>query len=526
MEKRLLREVLSEVAQAKDLFQLFLSPGSSPRRVWQTLRVLETMGDSRLFEKVARRHGLDPTYLLHRVQGLLRQLEDIRANNPYALLGVEYTAPPSEVHRRWRDLMKEWHPDRKGEDPEAQEYSRRINEAYELLKDRDRRREYDKKHAPFLHILKEMGGEEPSLPAPSREAPFKWGTWGLAGGLLIVLALFFIFFMGKTPPPSTVKVALAPSPLSSRLGRGTASSVGEVAQRKPDEGETYSPSLGVQKGSTPARAVAKAPGKPLPSSPSPVQRKVLPSLAKAELHEKRETSTMEDVVRTASLSHSKKRGVRDRGKTSRLGRTQKSGAPRAGLAKRTTKKPEKRKGTDLSLSASLAPCSRKESSTPGVKEGSTRRPETKGGMELSKAPFPSFQKVEPKKGKVNPSFERGNVSPPLQIVERFVEAYCKGDVLAFFSLFSRDAMEQGKPIKTYLPRYRYFFRTFQVVSYRIMEKRVENQKGGVEVKGRYLLGLVPRSGGTLHWVRGRVSWLLAPDERNQWLIKRLNYTLE
>ena len=501
MEKRLLREVLSEVAQGRDLFRLFLSPGSSPRRVWQTLRVLEAMGDSRLFEKMARRHGLDPTYLLHRVQGLLRQLEDIRANNPYALLGVEYTAPPSEIHQRWRDLMKEWHPDRKVEDPEAQEYSRRINEAYELLKDRDRRREYDKKHAPFLHILKEMGGEEPSLPAPSREAPFKWGTWGLAGGLLIVLALFFIFFMGKTPPPST-KVVLAPSPPSSRLGRGTAPSVGEVAQRKPDEGKSHSPSLGVQKGSTPAGAVAKAPVKPLPPSPS-VQRKVIPALAKAEFQKKREASTTEDVVRTASLSHFKKRGVRDGGKTSRLGGTQKSGAPRAGLAGRTIQRPGKRKGANLSLSTSLALYSRKGSSIPGVKEGSTRKPETEGGMEPSRAS-----------------------SPPLQIVERFVEAYRKGDVLSFFSLFSRDAMEQGKPIKTYLPRYRYFFRTFQVVSYRIMGKKVENQKGGVEVKGRYLLGLVPRSGGTLHWVRGRISWLLTPDERSQWLIKRLDYTLE
>jgi hypothetical protein len=117
-------------------------------------------------------------------------------------------------------------------------------------------------------------------------------------------------------------------------------------------------------------------------------------------------------------------------------------------------------------------------------------------------------------------------SQSLEMVDRFIEAYQKGNISLFFSLFSSDATENGRPVKDYFPRYRVFFQSFHVASYRLLDREVLVRRDSVEVKGHYLLAIVPRSGGNIHWIRGSVAWLLAPDEKNRWLIERLNYTLQ
>ncbi|XP_057651813.1 dnaJ homolog subfamily C member 16 isoform X1 [Diorhabda carinulata] len=62
--------------------------------------------------------------------------------NPYQILGVRNTASQSEIRKAYKQLVKEWHPD-KSNDPNAEEKFVEIKQSYEILSDPDRRKRYD-----------------------------------------------------------------------------------------------------------------------------------------------------------------------------------------------------------------------------------------------------------------------------------------------------------------------------------------------------------------------------------------------
>lgn len=64
--------------------------------------------------------------------------------DPYKVLGIAKTADEAAIKRAFRKLAKENHPDRHGGDTKAKEKFARINAAYEILKDKDKRAAYDR----------------------------------------------------------------------------------------------------------------------------------------------------------------------------------------------------------------------------------------------------------------------------------------------------------------------------------------------------------------------------------------------
>jgi curved DNA-binding protein CbpA len=81
----------------------------------------------------------------------------------YGILGVSSTASESEMKRAFRKLAVRYHPD-KNQSAEAKSLFQEINEAYDVLGDREKRALYDARLAnPFAEILSE--------PAPGHRDP-------------------------------------------------------------------------------------------------------------------------------------------------------------------------------------------------------------------------------------------------------------------------------------------------------------------------------------------------------------------
>src|SRR2546423_3941743 len=68
----------------------------------------------------------------------------------YEVLGIERDAPPQAIKGAYRKLAKEHHPDRNHGDTTAEVRFKEISEAYDVLKDDQKRAAYDRfGHAAF-----------------------------------------------------------------------------------------------------------------------------------------------------------------------------------------------------------------------------------------------------------------------------------------------------------------------------------------------------------------------------------------
>lgn len=63
--------------------------------------------------------------------GCLAQLTLAADINPYKILGVPRNADDKQIKKAYRELARDWHPD-KNESPEAAEKFMKINQAYEV----------------------------------------------------------------------------------------------------------------------------------------------------------------------------------------------------------------------------------------------------------------------------------------------------------------------------------------------------------------------------------------------------------
>lgn len=70
-------------------------------------------------------------------------VEESSLPNYYNILGIEPNASQEEIKKRFRELVKELHPDR-SKDKATEGKMAEINKAYEVLSDIDRREKYDR----------------------------------------------------------------------------------------------------------------------------------------------------------------------------------------------------------------------------------------------------------------------------------------------------------------------------------------------------------------------------------------------
>jgi DnaJ-class molecular chaperone len=67
----------------------------------------------------------------------------------YQILGVERNADPKRIKDAYRELAFKYHPDRNEKDPSGADMMKRINEAYAVLSNAEKRKEYDAMRSRF-----------------------------------------------------------------------------------------------------------------------------------------------------------------------------------------------------------------------------------------------------------------------------------------------------------------------------------------------------------------------------------------
>lgn len=73
----------------------------------------------------------------------IRGSDNLKYRDYYEILGVDKNASQKEIKSAYRKLAKKYHPDLNQGDSKAQEKLKEINEAYEVLSDKDKKQKYD-----------------------------------------------------------------------------------------------------------------------------------------------------------------------------------------------------------------------------------------------------------------------------------------------------------------------------------------------------------------------------------------------
>src|SRR5436305_6694357 len=87
--------------------------------------------------------------------------KDFLEKDYYKALGVSKTAKPAEIKAAYRKLARKYHPDANKGDASAEERFKEISEAYSVLSDEKRGKEYDEARSLFGGGFRVPAGSRP-----------------------------------------------------------------------------------------------------------------------------------------------------------------------------------------------------------------------------------------------------------------------------------------------------------------------------------------------------------------------------
>lgn len=123
----------------------------------------------------------------------------------YQVLGVSETANADDIKKTYRKLAKQYHPDANQNDPKAAEKFKEIGEAYAVLSDPDKRKQYDQVRKNPFAGFGGFGrtGAQPRPGGGATEQTFSFEDIGDIGGLSDLFGSLFNRGQAKRRPGET-----------------------------------------------------------------------------------------------------------------------------------------------------------------------------------------------------------------------------------------------------------------------------------------------------------------------------------
>lgn len=103
------------------------------------------------------------------------------ADDYYKTLEVGKSATAEEIKKSYRNLARKYHPDLNQDDPKAKEKFQKLQEAYDVLSDPEKRKQYDQFGPGFEQMAGAAGGAYQGNPFGGAGG-FRWSNMGGAGG--------------------------------------------------------------------------------------------------------------------------------------------------------------------------------------------------------------------------------------------------------------------------------------------------------------------------------------------------------
>lgn len=503
VERREFERVILMIIESNDVRELLREFSKDRLFFYSILKDISCGEDSPnypLLERIAGAKRISPRYIVEASRMLLSYLAP---NEPeedyYKVLGVHPTSSAVEIRRRWLELLKSLHPDKAGE--AGLEATKKLNEAFEVLGNREKKEKYDAVRIPALPVI-----------VRNRATRVLFNAYSpIFAALVLVVALAFIRQFD----------------ILSRFREGTRL----VAGRSPlSQGElSYCEELGVT-GLTPKEFSLEDILATHEESGSCFEQGGVVARAEQEAvtvsGASGSSSVEEDVVQDHSLwgivrrlgtlvSHTNARDSLSGASLASYPLTVASGEPKI--------ETWQKKAASESIVVKSAP----GRGYPSERREAAQSSRVTKGKEARQAALKSRQMVSVPAGVEHlytPKLHSPDKVSLYSFVDSYRLAYMARDIGRFLALFEPDAVENGVAISRAEVVYRRNFSLYEITHYEIKVRMAELAGNRALVEGDFTLNFRQKGDGRGKTSVGDIKWHLVWSGEG-WRIKEINYAI-
>lgn len=455
---------------------------------------IDMLNDTEEARNFLSSRGISTDYVQSNVKTIFARLHLNKENDHYLTLALPRTATEAQIHKRWKELMRIYHPDRNSEE-DAAICAKWINEAYSILKNPRKRMEYDRKTAKTVesHFTRRRSGVIHSNKSGRRlfispEVRRMVPKLIIASCIAVSCIVLLVMFLRNRLEVYTYQASALPDQFMQDAGQ---------AHRTPDI------EMGDPKKKEESNVMGFQPAEP-PGQDTKTSTGALPEKSQKD----KETEGARVKAFNPSGSHARSAGFATL-RTSPAAQEKSMVDTKAGPTEKTLR--EQIEGSaldtmvqtaspDQNIMKDISPASLQKKSSP-------EQMSVSGEIANASPPVPT-----PKED--HPNLE----TEVFLFLGQYIVAYEEGDIIRFMDLFSKSAIENSR--LQYADIMRFYKKNFEGNRYTYTLRNVKLQKGedGVIVSGHYSIRKMMDQDKGLN-TDGMIRWTLAKENGGLKIVK-------